>query len=332
MTCLTSLTCYRNAVELIVGVIALTKNEILIVQTSMIGSVLSNLLLVLGMCFFAGGINRTEQFFNTTVAQTAASLLALAVGSLIIPTAYTWGVDFDPKTSDRDEKLSRGTAIILIFIYCCYLLFQLKTHSDMFSEPSQKVAKRHPDKNMKGAIAKMGGFAGAHVGGEIQNEDKIVQEQSSDDDEEESSQLTFFGALLVLGCSTALVGVCAEFLVSSINDVTCEYGVPQYFVGLILLPIVGNAAEHATAVTVAVRDKMDLAIGVAVGSSMQISLLVLPLMVVIGWIIKKDMTLVFDDFQIAVLFVAVILVNYLIADGKSRKSTLLPPQHPPQHS
>jgi Ca2+:H+ antiporter len=88
---------------------------------------------------------------------------------------------------------------------------------------------------------------------------------------------------------------------------------------LILLPLVGNAAEHATAVTVAIKDKMDLAIGVAVGSSMQISLLVLPLMVVLGWIIHSDMTLIFDAFYIAVMFVAVVLVNYLIADGKSRK-------------
>jgi calcium/proton exchanger cax len=93
------LTFQSNAVELIVGVIALSKGEIVIVQTSMIGSMLSNLLLVLGMCFFAGGLPRIEQFFNTTVAQTAASLLALAVGSLIIPTAYTWGIDFDKDAS-----------------------------------------------------------------------------------------------------------------------------------------------------------------------------------------------------------------------------------------
>jgi Ca2+:H+ antiporter len=106
-------------------------------------------------------------------------------------------------------------------------------------------------------------------------------------------------------------------LVDSINAVTCQYHVSEYFVGLILLPIVGNAAEHATALTVAVKDKMDLAIGVAVGSSMQIALLVLPLMVILGWIIHSDMTLVFDDFQIVVVFVAVILVNYLIGDGKS---------------
>jgi Ca2+:H+ antiporter len=109
-------------------------------------------------------------------------------------------------------------------------------------------------------------------------------------------------------------------MVDSISEVTASGTVSTTFVGLILLPIVGNAAEHATAVTVACKDKMDLAIGVAVGSSMQIALLVLPFVVVVAWIMGRDcMTLYFDTFQIAVLFVAVLLVNYLIQDGKSRK-------------
>ena len=109
-------------------------------------------------------------------------------------------------------------------------------------------------------------------------------------------------------------------MVSSINGLTATGGVSTTFVGLILLPIVGNAAEHATAVTVAMKDKMDLSIGVAVGSSMQIALLVFPFIVILGWILGKDcMTLYFDTFQIATLFVSVLLVNYLIQDGKSRK-------------
>src|ERR1700759_2963100 len=108
---------------------------------------LSNLLLVLGMCFFAGGVNRVEQFFNTTVAQTAASLLALSVGSLIIPTAYTWGIDFNPKSSSNDEELSRGTALILLFVYCAYLFFQLKSHRAQYNEPSKKVEKRKRKSN-----------------------------------------------------------------------------------------------------------------------------------------------------------------------------------------
>jgi Ca2+:H+ antiporter len=138
------------------------------------------------------------------------------------------------------------------------------------------------------------------------------------DEEPEEPNLSIWVALATLAASTVLVALNAEYLVDSINAITCTGGISKNFVGLILLPIVGNAAEHATAVTVAVKDKMDLAIGVAVGSSMQIALLVLPFVVVLGWIMgKDDMNLFFDGFQIAVLFVAVLLVNYLIQDGKS---------------
>lgn len=311
------LTLSSNAVELIVGIIALAHHEIVIVQTSLIGSMLSNLLIVLGMCFFFGGINRVEQFFNVTVAQTASSLLALSVGSLLIPTGFTWNGVIDPSTSNIDEKISRGTSIILLVVYGAYLFFQLKSHKDMYNAPSEKAPKRRQSKREEGdtfkALAGIGGRAAASSGGRA-NQYSVVQVP---DDEPEEPSLSLVGALFTLCAATALIGVNAEFLVDSINEVTCGYNVSEYFVGLILLPIVGNAAEHATAVTVAVKDKMDLAIGVAVGSSMQIALLVLPLTVVIGWIIHSDMTLIFDDFQIAILFVAVILVNYLIGDGKS---------------
>jgi Ca2+:H+ antiporter len=150
---------------------------------------------------------------------------------------------------------------------------------------------------------------------------RLGSQDGYDDDKPEvpeTPQLSITIAIVTLLISTVLVALNAEYLVDSINSITCgSTGISKNFVGLILLPIVGNAAEHATAVTVAVKDKMDLAIGVAVGSSMQIALLVLPFSVVLGWIMGKDMTLDFDGFQIAVLFVAVLLVNYLIQDGKS---------------
>ncbi|TKA47004.1 hypothetical protein B0A49_12827 [Cryomyces minteri] len=304
---------FGNAVELIVSILALVQGKVLIVQTSLIGSMLSNLLLVMGMCFFFGGLNRVEQYFNVTVAQTAASLLALCVGSLIIPTAFH---SFSTAGNAGVAQISRGTAVILLVVYGAYLFFQLKTHSDMYNEPSQKVAKRKQTKVKEGetvsALARMGGHAAAHVGGEAQ------QKSPMQDEEAETPQLSVIGAVLTLAISTTLVALCAEYMVSSINALTTTGGISETFVGLILLPIVGNAAEHATAVTVAIKDKMDLSIGVAVGSSMQIALLVLPFMVVLGWILGNDlMTLYFDGFQVACLFIAIILVNYLIQDGKS---------------
>ena len=276
---------FGNAVELIVAIIALVKKEVLIVQTSLIGSMLSNLLLVMGMCFFFGGIDRVEQHFNVTVAQTAASLLALAVGSLIIPTAFhRWS---DATNVDKTAPLSRGTSVLLLITYGCYLFFQLKSHVDMYNRPSPKVEKRRQrigEGDANRGIARIAKMSAASMGGENAQQ---VQMQDPND-EPEQPQLTVMVALITLGIATTLVAVCAEFMVDSIDALTATGGIGKTFVGLILLPIVGNAAEHATAVTVACKDKMDLAIGVAVGSSMQIALLVLPLIVVIGWIMGVE--------------------------------------------
>ncbi|GAB1202849.1 hypothetical protein APSETT445_001472 [Aspergillus pseudonomiae] len=304
---------FGNAVELIVAIIALVDDEVTIVQTSLIGSMLSNLLLVMGMCFFFGGVNRLEQHFNPVVAQTAASLLALAVGCLIIPTAFhTWS----GAGNSGVAELSRGTSIIMLVVYGCYLFFQLGSHTEMYNSPSPKVEKRRVKVNegdTHRGIAQIGKMTATLAG---QNAQQLKLQDP--DEEEEEPQLSIWVAVLTLAISTALVALCAEYMVDSINAITDRGGVSKTFVGLILLPIVGNAAEHATAVTVACKDKMDLAIGVAVGSSMQIALLVLPLIIVIGWGMgNNDMTLYFDAFQVILLFVAVLLVNYLIADGKS---------------
>ncbi|CAD6579685.1 MAG: hypothetical protein ASARMPRED_009220 [Alectoria sarmentosa] len=292
---------FGNAVELIVSIIALVKNEVDIVQESLIGSMLSNLLLVMGMCFFFGGLNRVEQHFNITVAQTASSLLALAVGSLIIPAAFqAWADGLQSLKSERITQLSRGTAILLLLVYAAYLFFQLKTHASMYSAPSIKVEKRRTKveegDSIRG-IANIGAGISASMGGSVTQETPMREPE-----QKELPQLSKWVALFTLAASTALVAICAEFMVDSIDAITQG----------------GNAAEHATAVTVACKDKMDLAIGVAVGSSMQIALLVIPFTVVLGWIMgNAEMNLAFDGFQIAVLFVAVLLVNYLIQDGKS---------------
>jgi len=292
-----------NAVELIISILALVKGEIVIVQTSLIGSILSNLLLVLGMAFIAGGYNRIEQNFNTTVAQTASSLLALAVGSLVVPTAFHMA----SPSNEGITELSRGTSVILLLVYASYLLFQLKTHSDIYNEPSEKSPKRnHVEPAGKSLVNASANVSHAVVLGKPRPEDSVEEEK-------EEPALTLWAAVILLAASTALVAICSECLLDSIDHLVTTAGINRVFVGLILLPIVGNAAEHATAVTVAVKDKMDLSIGVAVGSSMQIALLVIPFIVVLGWIIGEDkMTLYFDGFQVMILFVSVLLVNYLI--------------------
>ncbi|KAI0150359.1 Calcium/proton exchanger [Xylariaceae sp. FL1272] len=326
---------FGNAVELIVAIIALIDGQVTVVQTSLVGSILSNLLLVLGFCFLCGGFNRPEQYFNTTVAQTAASLLALAVSSLIVPTIFSHTPDFytdDEVTSLPSyavPQLSHGVALILLLVYASYLFFQLKTHSDMFAEESQKVAtkpvfKRGSDDQLHSVSAGVG-MAGNGIiprfNGQDDQQINLMQSpprtpQDEDEDEAEEPQLHFWVAVAALTIYTVIIALCSEGLVSGIDSI--KGSISEEFIGLILLPIVGNACEHATAVTVAVKDKMDLAIGVAIGSSMQVALFLIPLLVIIGWGIgNEEMTLAFDTFQIVVLFVAVLLVNYLIGDGKS---------------
>lgn len=308
---------FGNAVELIVGIIALVQGKVVIVQTSLVGSMLSNLLLVLGMCFFLGGINRSEQHFNLTVAQTAASLLALAIGSLIIPTAFAQFAS----TGDRGvTPTSRGTCVLLLVVYGCYLLFQLRTHSTMYNEPSKKTPKRSTGRKDSGeaskGIAMIGAASGAATAGGRINQQNILHE---DPEEEETPSVSIIGSLITLAIATVFIALCAEYMVSAIDAVTDGGAVSEEFVGLILLPIVGNAAEHATAVTVAIKDKMDLSIGVAVGSSLQIALLVLPIMVMLSWwgVGPATLDLNFDGFLVIVLVLSIWLVNYLINDGKS---------------
>lgn len=296
-------------------------------QTSLIGSILSNLLLVMGMCFFFGGLNRPQQNFNTVVAQTAASLLALAVAGVIVPTVF----DMSSSAPEADvAKLSRGTSVILLVVYVGYLLFQLKTHSAVFAQKSEKVQakpllrKSLPENAIAQGMVHPAGIVGGHTLGMQHNEklrDVLAAPPKKEDEESDSPeepQLHFAVAVTALAISTIVIAFCAEYMVDSISEITADGKISKEFIGLIVLPIVGNAAEHATAVTVAVKDKMDLAIGVAVGSSMQVALFIIPLLVIIGWGMGLDeMNLSFDPFQVAVMFVAVLLVNYLIADGKS---------------
>ncbi|KAL9034683.1 MAG: hypothetical protein Q9214_006935, partial [Letrouitia sp. 1 TL-2023] len=230
---------FGNAVELIVSIVALKNNEIRIVQASMLGSVLSNILLVLGCCFLAGGIRFPEQKFNETVASTMSSLMAVSTASLIIP-ATLYAAMGGPQ-DDKDDNiliLSHGTAVILLILYGLYLFFQLKTHAHLFDE------------------------------------ERNAEEGAGEPEEEHILSPWAAGVALVI--VTILVAVCAEYLVDSIDSIVETAHISRTFIGLILLPIVGNAAEHVTAVVVASKNKMDLAIGVAIGSSMQIALLVTP--------------------------------------------------------
>jgi len=200
-------------------------------------------------------------------------------------------------------------------------------YQDNANRPRLRRASSLPDLARAHTIIGRG-FRPSHVGDPVHK--SLSREAGEDPDEEEDAfqelpELSRTAAVVMLLVSTGLVALCAEFLVSAIPGMTAQSSVSQAFIGLIILPIVGNAAEHVTAVTVAMKNKMDLAIGVAVGSSIQIALFVTPLVVILGWIIKREMTLYFTIFETISLFVTAFVVNFLVLDGKSNylEGTLL---------
>jgi Ca2+:H+ antiporter len=202
-------------------------------------------------------------------------------GSLISSQLYA-ALNGSPEADTESNILilSRFTAIIMLILYVLYLIFQLRTHASLFDAELQAEAA----------------------------------EAAEDEEEPQMGPWTAAGVLVV---TTIAVAVCAEYLVDSIDSLVKTAHISKTFIGLILLPIVGNAAEHVTAVVVALKDKMDLAMGVAIGSSMQIALLVTPVLVILGWIIGEKMTLHFELFETVVFFLSVLVVTYVIQDGKS---------------
>ncbi|KAG2060067.1 calcium/proton exchanger [Suillus hirtellus] len=264
---------FGNAVEIIIGVAALLNSQLRIVQTSMIGSILSNILLVLGCSFLAGGLYHREGIFNGTGAQ--ACLITLLCITFVVPAAYASTTDPGKETycSNPDECptagllfISRGTAILLLGAYCAYIWFQALALSET-DETEPRM-----------------GTAAAGV------------------------------ALLLV---TVVISFCADYLVTSIEETTARYPISKAFIGVILLPIVGNAADHVTAVWMATKNKYELTISICIGSSIQIACLVVPLLVIIGWIVDQPLTLHFHNFETIVFFVSVCLVNLLLMDGKA---------------
>ncbi|KAI1496366.1 Sodium/calcium exchanger protein-domain-containing protein [Biscogniauxia marginata] len=549
---------FGNAVELIIF-IALVKGEIRIVQASLLGSILANLLLILGMAFFLGGLRFREQIYNSTVTQMSACLLSLSVISLVLPTAFHASFKDKALADEESLKISRGTSVILLLVYAVYLLFQLKSHAYMYESTPQHIideestpgpaaawldtsssesssssdsdsdgsshSRNTMSRRVKRAIRRRrrkssvasadtdDGGSGTRTSSFGTNNASPVQEGSKSGDsshgpvfprmnsqgseeaiEEEEAKphkshrkhrqkhpkrrhrrsrkdsvpigteevtvgivceniagldptdaqtadttngeprrvdfadnvgpidgtvestldgagakrpfnnfrglsfrpvakslapavftqpaqpgmapvvppgpvprvrygirrtnslperlnqyqyrppgammpikipstalageageggevheddLSRASAIVMLLISTALVATCAEFMVDAIDAVVENSAIKEIFIGLIILPIVGNAAEHVTAVAVAMKNKMDLAIGVAIGSSIQIALFLTPLVVILGWIIDQPMTLYFTLFETVCLFVSAFIINFLILDGRS---------------
>jgi Ca2+:H+ antiporter len=274
---------FGNATELIIALVALNAGLIDVVKASITGSIIGNLLLVMGFSMLLGGLKYKEQTFQPIVARVNASSLNLAVIAMLLPTA----VDYTSTGIDADaiQKLSIAVSIVLIGVYGLTLLFSMKTHTYLYDIDADMDLEELADSNLDG------------------------------DTEHGEVNLPLWITVL-LGC-TLLVAVESEFLVSTLEVATEQLGLTAFFTGVILVPIVGNAAEHATAVTVAMKDKMDLSVSVALGSSLQIALFVAPVLVLAGYIMGQPMNLNFNPFELVAVGVSVLIANSISSDGRS---------------
>ncbi len=259
-----------NAAELIITLVAIKAGLLELVKASITGSVLGNLLLVMGFAMLAGGIKNGVQTFDRRHTGNHAMLLILATLALVIPSLFSSAIGTDG--SPKVEALSLGVAGVMVILYILGLIFSLRASSPVTFTATDNI---HKPKWSKGI------------------------------------------ALLVLALSTVGVVVLSEILVGTVDHVVANLGISEFFLGIILIPIVGNVAEHLVAVQVAIRNQMDLSVEIALSSSLQIALFVAPLLVFISLIMGHPLTLIFNLFELMALGAAVIIAALVAADGES---------------
>jgi Ca2+:H+ antiporter len=260
---------FGNVTELIIAVFLILEDKIEIVKASLTGSIIGNLLLVLGVSFFLGGLRHSEQHYSANAASVHSTSLVLAVTGLLMPALFARGSTGEDLL--EREVVSGIVAAVLIGLYVAALVFTLVTHEHLFRTPDEG---ERPSWSRRRAI----------------------------------------GMLVV---TTGAVALMSEFLVSSLEPALADVGLSEFFVGLIVIPIIGNAAEHASAVMFALRNKVDVTLEIAIGSSTQIALFVVPLLVFISLIVGHPMDLIFSTFEVAAVALSTVLVFMIASDGRS---------------
>ena len=267
---------FGNAAELIIAGIALSKGLTSVVKASITGSIIGNVLLVLGLSILFGGAKYKEQRFNRTAARTSVVSLSLAAIGLIIPTVFHLAAHSSPAgwSPLMEQKLSLGIAVVLFLTYFCVLGFSLRTHKHFYQGDGEDV-------------------------------------------EESGRQWSRGKAVAILLIATAFVALLSEFLVGTIEDVRHSLGVTEVFVGVIVVAIVGNAAEHSTAILMAMKNKMDLSVGIAIGSSLQIALFVAPVLIFLSYLFGRPMDLEFTMPEVFAVVASVYILFQISGDGET---------------
>ncbi|KAJ5162760.1 uncharacterized protein N7500_004590 [Penicillium coprophilum] len=341
-----------NLAELIIFT-ALLKNNIKVVQSSLLGSILVNLLLVLGSAIIAGCISKSDVTYNTDLTHSFVGLLNLTISCLMIPSAFYGSVKSVSSADHMSLSFSRGVSIILLGTYFLYLFFQFKSHAHLFLSTRLQTPLPTDDHEYTDLESHPTDLASATSRALPHLEMQEVRSRSCSVDAQTASAMPLFHdgpsegrtslnrqtdpigdslgcscdryirtsnrmiSVSLLALSTILIAICAEFFASSFSILNEQGVLGESFVGLIVIPIAGNVAENVTAVVVASKNQMDLAISVALGSAIQIGLLVSPAMVLIGWALDKPMTLHFDKFEMVTLIGAVLMVDFIVLKGKT---------------
>jgi Ca2+:H+ antiporter len=260
-----------NAAELIITIIALREGLTNVVKASIAGSILGNILFVLGASLLIGGLKNGNQRFDAQVAGVNASMMALAVVILVIPAILALG-PAESRPSHHDiELLSDWMAVVMIVIYALYLLFTLR-NGNSSAEAASEAGK--PEMRLPLAIG-------------------------------------------ILAGSTIAIVIMSEILVGALEPTAASWGLSEFFIGIMLVPLIGNIAEHLVAVQMAIQNKMDLSLGIAIGSGLQIATFVTPVLVLAGWAMGTPMTLVFNRYELMGLLAATIIAVLISVDGKS---------------
>ena len=277
---------FGNAAELIIALMALRAGHIEVVKASITGSIIGNLLLVLGASIFAGGLRFQHQRFNQTAARSSCTALILAASALVIPTIFHHAAAQTPGgwTPLAELRLSLAIAVVLIATYGAILIFSLVTHKQLFVGAEADIADSDPQ---------------------------------TPDDPHAAPPWPVAKAVGVLLVATLAVAWVSEFLVGAVEAAQHSLGVTETFVGVIIVAIVGNAAEHSTAITMALKNKMDLALGIAVGSSLQIALFVAPVLVFASYFFPHQLNLEFTLPEVAAVVIAAFVTDQIAGDGES---------------
>jgi len=261
---------FGNAIELIIAIFALSNGLLAVVQASLIGSIIGNMLLLIGLSIFFGGLRYKNQRFNNETIAVSSTMLIIVVAGLSVPSVYAFLKPDNPYL----EVLSVAVAVVLAIIYILGLVFSLRTHKDLF-DASDEMKSTHEKVTMSVRLA---------------------------------------AAILLL--SIVVVSIESEFLVTGIEEAALTIGITQTFIGIVVIAIITNIAEKATAIHFALEDKLDVSIEIGLSSAIQIALFVVPILILFSQVFHYGFSLVFPPFEILAVFLAVLIVNYLSADGR----------------